>query len=352
MLGRVRAPALILSLLVAAVTIGGCRCLDPVVNDSPGLRWWLFSNFGAERICPEMTTTGVPLRLQDRGPAVGRFFPTTCQVEINGSAQTVTVLFTGTGYAYTSLTRRVGFEASASVEYRADFFLTDDDIYVWGKVNRIVRPPDFKLGYVENPFAAGAVLTPLGHIANTFGNQIVQGELTRGFTVVQNRDTDTKTFGMGILQPPRKPHTPYDVSEDTDYTFANETVQIEWNQRDFLGPFEVVDTDQQIQMRMFLQGPAIEAIVVAKQVGDIWREQYQRESILGPPPGPVLAGTPLTPGRETRAAFRVPPGRYYVVLDHTNTAGSVAPPAGNILNPIAAGAAATVSYVAQLGEAD
>ena len=349
---RASRAALVLAVLVIAVSIGGCRCLRGPVNASPGLRWWLFSNFGAQQICPEMTTTGVGLRLQDGGPAVGRFFPRNCSVDINGDAQTITVRFSGTGYAYTSVTRRVGFEASGVVEYRADFFLGEDDIYVWGKVSRIVDGPHFALGYVENPLAAGAVATPLGTLANLFGNQIVAGELTRGFTVLQNWDTDSKSFGMGIIQPPNKPHTPYDVSGDEVYTFSNETIEVQWQQRDYLGPFEVVDSDQQLQMRMFLQGPAVEALVVSQQVGDLWREQYQRERLLTPPPGPVLAGTPLQPGREIKAAFRVPPGKYYVVIDHTNVAGSVQPPAANPLNPLTSGPLATISYVAQLGEYD
>ena len=315
-----RAP-LVLALLILTFSIGGCRCLRGPINASPGLRWWLFANFGAQQICPEMLKSGVGLRMQDRGPAVGRFFPTQCTVDVHGESQTVTVNFVGTGYAYTSLTRRVGFEASGAVEYRADFYLGEEDIYVWGKVNRIVRGPDFRLGYVENPVVAGATMTPLGHVANVFGNQIMAGEVTRGFTVLQNWDTDSKTFGMGIIQPPAKPHTPYNVSDEEVFTFGNESIQVQWQQRDFLGPYEVVDSDQQIQLRMFLQGPAVEAIVVQRQVGDLWREDYQRGK-LGPPPGPILAGTPLTPQRETKAAFRLPPGQYYVVIDHTNSAGT------------------------------
>jgi hypothetical protein len=348
---RATKPALLLAALVAAISFGGCKCLRGPVNASPGLRWWLFSNFGAQQICPEMLKRGVGLKLQDRGPAVGRFFPSTCEVAVNDAAQTVAVSFSGAGYAYTSFTRRVGFTATGAVEYRADFYLGEEDIYVWGKVNRIINGPNFQIGYVENPIAAGATMTPLGAIANMFGSQIVSGELTRGFTVLQNWDTDTKTFGMGIIQPPNKPHTPYTLDGEEVLTFANESIQVEWQQRDFLGPFEVADNDQQLQLRMFLQGPAVEALVVTRQVGDLWRDDYHRGRV-GPPPGPILAGSPLTPNAEVKTAFRLPPGQYYVVIDHTNTAGSVQPPPANLFNPLNPAPAASVSYVAQLREFD
>ena len=347
---RTAAAALALTVLVVAIGIGGCRCLRGPINASPGLRWWLFSNFGAQQICPEMLKRGMGLRMQDRGNMVGRFFPSGCTVEVNGDQNTVTLHFSGTGYAYTPVTRRVGFEASGSVEYRPDFYMGEDDIYVWGKLNRIVNGPHFNLQYVENPLAdAATAVTPLGTIANLFGNQIVTGELTRGFTVLENWDTETKTFALGIINPPMKPHTPYDVSKDEHYTFANESVEVQWNQRDFMGPFEVLDSDQQLQVRMMLQGPAVDILVVHKQVGDIWRDSYQQGHPLGPPPGPVLGGVALQPGPELRNAFRVPPGQYYIVIDHTQYAGTVMPPAGNPLNPLG-GPAAVVTYTVQLGE--
>lgn len=340
--------AVVLAVLVAGVIVNGCKCFRGPVNASPGLRWWLFSNFGASKVCPEMLKRGMPLRLQDRGPAVGRFFPATCTVDVDDASQTIAVQFTGAGYAHTPVTRRVGFTADAVVQFRPDFFLGEEDIYVWAKVNRIVNGPHFQLGYVENPLAAGAAATPLGTIANLFGNQIVAGELTRGFTVLQNWDTDSKTFTLGIIQPPAKPHTPYNLREDEVFTFVNETVEVQYNGRDFMGPFEVVGSDQQLQVRMFLQGPAVDIMVVNRQIGDIWRDGYQRGQPMGPPPGPVLAGGALQPGRELKTAYRLPPGQYFIVLDHTASAGTVNPPPTIPLNPLAP--PATVSVAVQLGE--
>ncbi len=346
-----RVPAsLVLTVLVLAVVGVGCPCLRGPVNASPALRWWLFSNFGASKICPEMIKNGVGLRAQDRGPAVGRFFPTGCTVDVNDDQQTVIVNFIGTGYATTAISGRVGFQCSASVEYRPDFYMGEDDLYVWGKVNRIVNGPKFELGYVENRIADVATqMTPLGTIANLFGNQIVAGELTRGFTVVENWDTETKSFSLGVIQPPQKPRTPYDVSEDENHTFANESIEIQYGQRDYLGPFEVVDSDQRLLMKMHLQGPRVDVMVVQKNIGDLWRESYQQGRPLGPPPGPVAGATVLEPGRESKVAYNLRPGHYYVVVDHTQYAGVVAPPPVSLLAPLS-GPLARITYVAQLAE--
>jgi hypothetical protein len=262
----------------------------------------------------------------------------------------VTVNFVGTGYASTSISGRVGFQCSASVEYRPDFYIGEEDLYVWGKVNRIVNGPDFELGYVENKIADVATqVTPLGTLANMFGNQIAAGTLTQGFTVLENWDTESKSFALGVIQPPLKPRTPYDVSEDENHTFANETIEVPYNGRDFLGPFEVVDTDQRLLMKMHNQGPRVEVMVVDKNVGDMWREAYQQGRQLGPPPGPVLGGSVLEPNLESKVAYNLRPGFYYVVVDHTQYAGVVAPPAVSLLAPLSR-PSARISYVAQLAE--
>ncbi len=317
------------------------------INASPGLRWWLFSNFGASRICPEMLKQGVGLQMQSRGPVVGRYFPNQCSVDVDDDRQVVVVNFAGTGYAFNSVSKRVGFSATGSVEYRMDFYLGEEDLYLWGKVNRIIHGPDFRLGYVENPLVdIPTAVTPLGQVANSFGNQIMVGKLTRGFTVVYNEDKG-KDFSLGVLTPPQKPHHPFNVTESEHYTFANETIEVHSNQRDFLGPFEVVDEEQRLAMRFFLEGPAVDVMVVDKRTGDAWREAYQLGRPLGPPPGPVLAGAPLGPNRDTRPSYRLAPGLYYVVIDHTAYAGVVAPPGS--LNPLY-DPVARISYVAQLVE--
>lgn len=342
--------ALTLLAMVMAITFAGCPCLKGATDASPGFRWWLFANFGASKICPEMLKRGVPLRLQDRAPAIGRFFPMQCSHQVDNARQTVTVHFAGTGYGYMLPAKRIGFTCTGSVEYRIDFQITDEGIYVWGKPSRVVQGPVFQLGYVENPIVdIATAVTPLGSVANFFGNQIVAGELTRGFTAVHDEDKGDD-FSLGILYPPTRPHHPFDTTGSERYTFANETIEVQSQQRDYLGPFEVADGDQSLYLQLSVQGPAVDVMVVSKGTGDLWRDSYQKGQPLGQPPGPVVAGGPLNPGINENRKYKVPPGLYYVVIDNTSAAGNVGPAPPTLFNPLGSGAAARVNYVAQVGD--
>jgi hypothetical protein len=336
--------------MVMASSFAGCPCVGGVVNASPALRWFLFSNFGASRICPEMLKRGMPIRMQDRAPAIGRFFPMQCSYAVNDAAQTVTVHFAGTGYVFMNPAKRVGFSCTGSVEYRPDFQIVDDDVYVWGRLNRMVQGPNFQIGYVENGILdLAANIPPFGSMANFLGQAVVSGEMTRGFTVVHNEDKGDD-FSLGILIPPQKPHHPFKVTNTERYTFANETTEIHQGQRDFLGPFEVTEGGQALALMMSLNGPAVDVMVVTKGTGDAWRDMYQRgiPMGMGPPPGPIVAGGPLQPGPTDNRSYPLPPGLYYVVIDNTATAGLVSPPT-SFFNPLG-DAVARVSYVAQLAE--
>lgn len=348
---RAAASGALLTLLaiVVAVSFSGCPCVSGVVNASPALRWFLFSNFGASRICPEMLKRGMPIRMADKAPAIGRFFPMQCSYNVNDPSQTVTVHFSGTGYVFMNPAKRVGFSCTGSVEYRPDFQIVDDDIYVWGRLNRTVQGPNFQIAYVENGILdIAANIPPFGSMANFLGQTIVSGEMTRGFTVVHNEDRGDD-FSLGILVPPQKPHHPFKVTNQDWYTFANETTEIHQNQRDFLGPFEVTEANQQLVLMMSLNGPAVDVMVITKGTGDAWRDAYQQGPLgMGPPPGPILAGGPLQPGPTDTRRYPLAPGLYYVVIDNTATAGLVSPPT-SLFNPLG-DAVARVSYVAQLAE--
>src|ERR1044071_9535068 len=115
---------------VIAVLFGlcttSCGLFKGPVNASPELRWWLFSNFGAQRMCPEMLKRGAPLKHSATGNAIGRFFPERCSNQVNDAAQTVTLAFSGTGFAWTPVAGGVGFAVSATIDYRMDFFMAED----------------------------------------------------------------------------------------------------------------------------------------------------------------------------------------------------------------------------------
>ena len=346
---RPRATLSFLVLVLAIVGVG-CPC-QGLVNVSPGLRWWLFSNFGATRMCPEMMKQGVPLRLQDRSPAIGRFFVNGCTFAVDDARQVVQVNLSGTGYGYLAPAKRVGFALTVSAELRPDFMLAGDDAYVWAKLNRIVAGPNFQLGYVENKVVdMAANIPPFGSIANTLGNQVVTSELVRGFTVVHNDKGDD--FTLGQLQPPQKPHHPFEVTETDRFTFANETVELHANQRDYLGPFEVPKGDQSLYLTFQLQGASPASVyVVDKRTGDAWREGYQTGQPLGAPSGPIFASGAIRPGVTDVRRFPLQAGQYYVVLDTVSATAAPAISLPGILSPILGNDQGTlVSYVAQVGE--
>jgi hypothetical protein len=332
--------------IVFSISFAGCPCLNSAVNADPALRWWLFSNFGASKICPEMTKQGVSLRLQDRAPAMGRFFPMQCSVNIDNQRQVIAVSVNGTGYGYMSPAKRVGFALSATVEYRMDFNLAGDDMYLWAKLNRIVDGPHFQLGYIENGLVnIAANVPPFGNMADFLGNQVVSTALMRGFTVVHNDDKGND-FTLGLIFPPSKPNHPFQATNADRFTFANESIEVHAGERDYLGPFEITDASKALYLTLSNNGPAVDVMIVDKVTGDVWRDMYQTGKPLGPPLGPILAGGPLNPTSMDNRRYQLAPGLYYVVIDNTAAAGLVSPPMS--LNPLA-DAVAQIGYVAQTG---
>ncbi len=330
------------------LAIGGCALFRGSINASPQLRWWLFSNFGAERVCPEMLKRGAPLKLSQGGSTVGRFFPNRCQTEIHDDRQSMTLHFSGTGYAWTPIAGRIGFAADAAIEYGFDFRMTDDAVYVWARYREVVSAPNFQVGAVEYKVVDWATRTPAGYLANTFGAQIMSSQLTSGFTVIRTDDGDE--FTLGNITPPHRPLRPFDTSGDDRYVFANETTDVHVGQVDFLGPFEVAQNDQALFLRFLLQGPAVDVLVLHRGTGDLWRDGLQLGAQLGPPPQSPILSFSLQPGAELRRTVKLAPGQYYVVVDNSNRVGIVNPP----WNPLATVGVnvATVSYTAELAELD
>lgn len=333
---------------LSSLTVG-CACTRGPVNASPGLRWWLFSTFGAERICPEILKRGAPLKLDANGPTIGRFFPDQCQHAVNEQAQTVTLSFGGSGYAWTPIAGRVGFHATATVEYRMDFYLAEDDaIYVWGKPARIIAGPDFQIGAVENKMVDWASRTPVGYMAQTFGGQIVSDKLANGFTVVRTDEGDE--FALGYLAPPQRPPKAFNLPEGDRIVYANDTTEVRAEQVDFLGPFEVADDEQALFMRFRLTGAPAEVLVYQRGNADLWRNQLQLGAPLAAPPMPPITGFPIQPGLEQKQRIALPRGQYILVVDNSSRVGSVNPP-WNPLSMVGANSA-ILSYSVELGDAD
>lgn len=345
--GPLRSRALLV--LGVALVVSGCSLFRGAVNASPGLRWWLFSHFGADRFCPEMLKRGAPLRLIPGGNAIGRFFPTTCRSSVNDDQHTLTLTFGGTGYAWTPVAARVGFAVDASVEYRPDFRMEEDAVYVWARMNRVVSGPNFAIGSVENKLADWAAhSTPGAYLASVFGGQVVESQLASGFTVLHTDSGDD--FSLGILTPPEKPQHPFHLESDERIVLANETTEIRSGQVDFLGPFEVAKGDQALFVQFQLTGPSVDVLVIQRQLGDPWREGLQLGTPLAPPLSPPASTFVVAPGPSPKQRLRLPRGQYYLVVDNSDKVGTVGP-GWNPISMFGAGSA-IVSYSVELGDVD
>lgn len=305
---------LVLALAFAGV---GCPCVRGAVNASPELRWWLFSNFGANKICPEMSKRGVPLKLPAMGNAsIGRFFPQQCWVQVDDARKAIVMTTSGTGYATLPFTRRVGFYVAMTVEYLPDFRLESDAMYVWGKFSRFVTQPDMRIVGVENPVINLATKTPVGDVASIIGNGIVASEIGKGFTVVRQDDGDD--FAIGYLEPPNKPKRQF-KSGDDHVVLGSDLTSIYGNSREYLGPFEVVDNKAALFFHARVDNAPLVYSIVERSVGETWRRSYESAQPMGPPPGVVVGQGQITPG-EMNLKFAVNPGHYYFVLENQTPA--------------------------------
>jgi hypothetical protein len=312
------------------------------------MRWWLFSNFGASQVCPKLLSTGAPLKLDANGPVVGRFFPNQCEQRVNDVQQTMTVSMAGTGFAWTPIAGRVGFRATATLEYRMDFRLEEDTMYVWGVPTGNSLLPQFQLGAVENGLVNWAAQGPAGYLASTFGSQILSSKLAEGFTVIRSDSGDE--FALGHYVPPGRPPKPYALEGEDRVLLASETTEVRTGQVDVAGPFEVTEEGQALYLRMRVEGfSAVDALVFPRSTIDPWREGLQTGTPLGPPPAPAIQGYVISPNIELRQTLVLPRGSYVIVLDHSARLGQIAPPF-NLLGAVGAGSV-RVSYGVELGEA-
>ena len=334
---------IVLSLAFAAA---GCPCVRSAVNASPDLRWWLFANFGAQKMCPEMLKRGVPLKLQALGTAsVGRFFPNQCVVQVDDARRVIVMSASGTGYVTLPVARRVGFYVGMSVEYMPDFRLEEDATYVWGNFSRFVSQPDMRIVGVENPLVNLATRTPVGEVATAIANGLIASEIGKGFTVVRHADGDD--FAMGHLEPPQSPKRQF-VKGRGHVVLANDLTEVHGQSRDYLGPFEIADNDVALFFHAKVDGAPLVYGVVERSVGEAWRRAYEGAQPIAPPPGPLLSQGVLGLG-EANLRFPLQPGTYYVVVE--NQAPAPFAPLGVPLPPIATSEqVGYVSYSIELGD--
>ena len=331
--------------IALSFSAAGCPCVDDTINSSPWLRWKIFAMFGAGRLCTEMNKRSAPLRLLDGAPVIGRFYPSACQSVTNDDRQTVTLQFSGDGYAFSPVTKRMSFASSATIEYKPDFYKDGGTVYVWFRP--VSAPaPSFQIGMVEQALVGMATsMTPLGGLANLFGQQIVSSELGRGFTVIHESAGDD--FSLGILKAGERPLHPYDARGKDRVTFLNETAELHPNTLDFLGPFEIDRSGRMLFVHIRSSGAAIDTAVVSRAVGDAWRREYQRRPQVPLPPSPPIVAGVIPADTDADRSVALPEGQYYVVVDNSPYVGQAAPPNRGPLFDVPV----PVSYWVSMGDA-
>lgn len=302
--------------------------------------------FGTDSLCSEMQKRNVPLMLRDGDPTIGRFYTTSCFAQELETGE-LFIQFAGFGYAWSNVTQRLGFDASAALAFDYDFQMHGSTMYVYFR-QRSTSAQKFDVGLIEQPVAGplGAALqTDPQTFASNLGKRIMETELARGFTVIRESDGSV-SFGMGIIPPGQKPPAPYQRIDDERVLLVNERTEIHQNQRDFVGPLEVVDDDMALTFTVALEGaPAVDVLLVPRSVGDQWLQTYTHRAGTDAPPSLPLLDEPVHSGGVYRRAIAVPKGLYYLVIDNTATAGQTAPTTHALDDR-----AAAVSLAVELGD--
>jgi hypothetical protein len=299
---------------------------------------------GLGQFCEQMTSHDAPLKLAPESPVIGRFYPTDCHSKdmANGDLY---VEFSGFGYGYTNISKRMSFTMSGAVEYNQDFLVAQDqcDIYAYFRTKNVASS-NFQIKQIEQPIAS--FLNQLTPIGQNFGQQLVSGKLAEGFTVIHDHENNDD-FDIGIVELGKRPVHPYDVHGKERITIENLRTEVHQNQRDFVGPINVTDSGRALYLTGALDGaPAIDVLVYTKEAGENALHLYTDYPASGPIPAAPVWADVMQAGPGYARTVPLAKGIYYLVLDNTSSAGQVMPPQ-NLLDD----RAAVVSYVAQIGDA-
>lgn len=323
----------------SSLTVLGAGVVNNPQNKS--LRFDILT-FGLERFCEEMRERGAPLRMSNQEPVAGRFFAETCNSQIidDENRKSFVLQYSGKGYGWTNVTGRIGFRTRGLVEFAPDFRLHDGALYVYFRPRNITAT-QFETLAVESQLAqAGIALT--GVNPNETGKQIVEAQLSQGFTVIRYNNEGETDFGLGLIAPGQRPFRPFTVTESDHTELANDRTELQPNQQDFISGFVVREKDQALFFTFSIDGaPAVDAFLVPRGLGDLMVEQYVRGSTPAALTAPPLMDEILTAGTPVKRFIPAPPGEYYLVLDHSPSIGR------SVTSPTAA----RVDYLVQVGEA-
>jgi len=313
-----------------------------------------FLRFAMDEICPQLLRQTIPLKLRGADPSTGRFFPTACEVTELGNEKNLFVQLEGHGYAWNGVTGRLGFEAQAKVEFEHDFLLDGATMYIYFR-RRHVQTSTFTPLLVERasepPSQVVQMLgTDMATAAKQIGDEVLRGQLGRGFTVVREPNGKTRV-AVGVLPVGEQPFEPYDTSDASWPVLVNDRTELHTGQADFVGPFTVEDGDALWLTALVEGAPAVDVLVYAKMAAMPWVSAYERQANAAPPPMPppvfqqAIQAAPTGKVFPFRAPLRLPAGEYVIVFDHSGVAGPTSP----VVQPMD-DRAALVSYAVQLGD--
>jgi hypothetical protein len=343
----------VLALGASLAALGLAACPNPVCKfrgtinqpENLSMRRALLRK-GMGDVCKQMTTRSAPLRLSPDSPVIGRYFPQQCTARDDDA--NLYLQFTGFGYAWTNVTKKMTFTGGGAALYRYDFRVREEgkcDIYAYFRPSR-VDLADFRVNRIES--GVTSMLNTFTNAGDTFGRQLVSGKLQQGFTVISyDAREDDVDFGLGITPVGQAPSHPYDVHGTDKATYESERVEVHQNQRDFVGPITVEGPNRAIFVTAALDGaPALDVFFVRKEEGDLSLRQTFDVANAVPLAAPPMAADVLQAGVELRRAVPVAPGMYYVIFDNTSLSGRVAPPVNNLDDR-----AAVINYLIQVGDA-
>ena len=305
-------------------------------------------DYGMKQFCAQMQIHDAPLQLGPGAPIIGRFYSTQCSAQELDQSHDWFVQFGGFGYAWTNLSKKLTFTMDGGVEYDADFQMSGSTMYIYFRPRKVTSSK-FQSHVIEQPVAQ--FLNSLSNVGNTFGSQLVNGQLQAGFTVIRDAN-GTTDFSVGIVDLGKRPVHPYEVHGTDRVTWENARVEVHGNERDFVGPIDVADSGRAIYVTGQVEGvPAVDVLLLRRDVGDASLQLYFNYPQSGPLAGPPLAQALVTQGQPLNQVFKVDRGQYYVVFDNTMTAGVVStPPPASPLSLLTDNPA-VVSYALQIGDA-
>lgn len=349
------------ALLLSTIPVSGMGCaacekagmvglslMGGTINDpaNKSLRRGMMS-FALDRACKEMLER--PAALREGGelsgsatnPTNGRFFPKTCTQSEAANGDLI-MSFSGVGYSYSTGVHKVTFEASGQVQYDQDFLMHEDQMYAYFRTKEIQKSI-VHVKVIESTLPS--IANQLTGFGDKYGRQLLSERLRDGFTVRRKSNSETD-FRAGIVQLGSWPVTSYH-STGQGLVVANDRTEVHEQQRDFLGPFKIDDSDETLFVTLKIDGaPALNVLVVDDDTAKAWMGKYLTVGDATPPPSKPLALMIAKQNEELRFTAGDTKGTFWIVLDNTGTIAGGAKPPGNLLDD----RAAVVSYAIVLAD--